>query len=170
VAINPNSYGSLSAVAALAPRYTNAGDFDSNTRPTRAQVEEFINRASSTINVALAAAGFAIPITQADAKEAVAGIVIEAVVDLCHAANSAGRFFTEQALERGVSPMRAIRGEMSAWVEEQAEGLELLGATRTRASTAGILYRDTDEDGDGVGPIFQRKGFGNRFTDWTGGA
>ncbi len=92
--------------------------------------------------------------------------MVEVVADLCHAANSTGRFFTKAALERGVSPMRAIRKELAEWVEDQADGLELLGATRTRSLTAGILCRDTDEAGDATFPIFQRDGFNNKFTDW----
>jgi hypothetical protein len=161
-----NSYGTAAQVAALAIRYTTSGAFTTTSNPTLVTVEGWIDQVSANLNVALAGAGFAIPITQPDAKAALGSVVVEAVADLCHAANSAGRFYTERALERGVSPMRVIRQEMSAWVEEQADGLELLGATRTRASTAGILSRDTDESGNDTFPIFQRDGFGNAFKDW----
>jgi hypothetical protein len=167
MAVGANSYGSVAEVQALTPRY---GVYSTTTRPTLAQVENFIDKISATLNVILAGAGFAIPIVQADAKAACAQIIVEAATDLCHAANSAGRFYTERALERGVAPMKVIRQEMAQWVEDQADGLELLGATRTRASTAGILFRDTDESGNSTAPIFQRSGFGNTFTDWDGNA
>lgn len=132
-------------------------------------MEGWIDQVSATLNVALAGAGFTIPVANADAKLALGGVVEAAVADLCHAAHSAGRFFTDAALERGVSPMRTIRTEMSAWVEDQSDGLELLGAARTRPATAGILFRDTDEGGNDTFPIFQRDGFSNTFTDWDGG-
>lgn len=164
--IGANSYGAVSGVAALTNRWTSSGSYNTTTRPTLAQVEGWIDQVSATLNVALAGAGFAIPITNADAKMALAAVVEAAVADLCHAANSSGRFFTNAALERGVSPIRVIRNEMSAWVEEQADGLEMLGATRTRSSMAAILYRDSDERGNDTFPIFQRDGFSNSFTDW----
>jgi hypothetical protein len=166
MAVGSNSYGSAAQVAALTRRYTTNGVYDGTTNPTLTTVEGWIDSASATINVGLAAAGFTIPITQADAKAAIAQVVVEAVADLCHYANSSGRFYTERALERGIAPMKVLRQEMAGWVEEQADGLELLGAGRARASTAGILYRDSDQGGSATSPIFQRDGFGNRFEDW----
>jgi hypothetical protein len=163
MSINANSYGTVESVAALTKRFTSSGIYTTSTNPSISTVESWINQLSSTLNVSLAGAGFKIPITQSDAREACSAMIVEAVADLCLAANSSGRFFTDRALERGVSPMRAIRNEMASWVEEQAEGFELLGATRTRSSSAGILYRDADESGDAISPIFQREGFGNHF-------
>jgi hypothetical protein len=161
-----NSYGSVVEVAALAPRYTAAGTFSASTRPTLAQVEKWIDNASATLNVMLAGAGFAVPITDADAAAACGQIVVEVVTDLCHAANSAGRFYTERALERGVSPMKVLRQDMADWVENNAAGLENLGATRTTSLLGGLLYRDTDNSGNPTSPIFQREGFGNVFEDF----
>lgn len=170
MAVGANSYGTADNVAAITLRYTAGGLYNQyGTNPKLSTVESWIDQISATLNVALAAAGFRIPITQADAVLALTGVVVPAVADLCHAANSAGRFFTDRALERGVSPMVTIRKELSAWVEEQADGLELLGATRTRPTTAGVLYRDQDEGGNDTFPIFQRDGFENTFTDWDGG-
>ncbi|RMD64627.1 hypothetical protein D6833_04145 [Candidatus Parcubacteria bacterium] len=165
MAIGANSYGSVEEVAALVPRYTSNGSFTSSTRPTLTQVEQFIDRISGVLNVMLAAEGFAIPITQADAKLACDEIVVSAVVDLCHAANSAGRFYTDREL-RGKSPFSVIRAELAEWVQEHAAGFERIGATRSTSLAEQIAYRDVDDAGDDVFPIFQRKGFGNQFTDW----
>lgn len=169
MAIGANSYGSVAEVQALTGRYLIAGAYTTASRPTLAQVENFIDKASATLNVMLAREGFAIPITQTDAKAACGQIVVEVAVDLCHAANSTGRFFTDRALERGVSPMQTLRAEMGAWVEENAAGLELLGATRTYSALDGIAFRDSDNSGDATAPIFQREAFGNVFTDWDNG-
>ena len=164
--LNANSYGTVAEVQALTGRYLASGAYTTGTRPTLAQVETFIDNASATLNVMLAKAGFAIPITQATAKAACGEIVVEVVVDMCHAANSTGRFFTQKALDRGIAPMKALRQEMAEWVEMQAPGLEQLGATRTYSLLDGIGFRDTDEAGDETFPIFQRKGFGATWTDW----
>ena len=150
----------------MTSRYLSSGAYSASTRPNLEQVEKFIDNASATLNVMLAKAGFAIPITDADAKAACGQIVVEVAVDLCHAANSTGRFFTERALERGVSPMKALRQDMAEWVEANAAGLELLGATRTYSALSGIAYRDSDNSGDATAPIFQRDAFGNTFTEW----
>lgn len=166
MAIGANSYGSVAEVAALTARYLSGGTYTTTTRPTLAQVEKFIDNASATLNVMLANVGFSIPITQTDAKAACNEIVIEVVADLCHAANSTGRFFTDRALERGMNPMKAIREDIAAWVEMQAPGLEALGATRSSSLLNGIAFRDTDESGAETFPIFQRSGFSNTFTDW----
>lgn len=158
-----NSYGTAAEVAAYTKRYTSAGAYGAGTRPTLTEVEGWIDSVSATMNTALAGAGFSIPITQTDAKAAIAAFVVEAVVDLCHAANSAGRFFTDQALARGITPMRAIRSEMKAWVDENAAGLEALGATRTledqraNALTAGYLTIDIAEHEDGTSTVGRYK-------------
>ena len=164
--IGASSYGTVAEVQALTGRYLISGAYTTASRPTLAQVEKWIDNASATLNVMLANAGFAIPITDADAAAACGQIVVEVVVDLCHAANSTGRFYTDKALSRGESPMRVLRQDMADWVEAMAAGLALLGATRTYSTLEGIAFRDTDNSGNATSPIFQREAFGNVFTDW----
>ena len=159
--IGINSYSSVADVEALVRRFTNNGSFDTTTVPTLAQVERFIDVVSGTLNMALSGEGFAIPVTQADAKAALDAVVSEAVSDLVQAANSTGRFFTDKAIERGVSPMRSVRREMSEWIESQISGFAALGVSRSGCTTSGILSKDSDDDGNEVSPLFTRKGFGN---------
>lgn len=161
-----NSYGTAAKVAALTRRYTTAGSYDTTTNPTLATVETWIDQVSGTVNVALAKNGFVIPVTQADAVLAIETVVIEAVADLAHAANSAGRFFTDRALERGVSPMRSIRTEIMEWAQDMTAGLAAMGAARNTPDAGQVAFRDTDNSGDSIFPIFQRDGFGNDFKDW----
>lgn len=163
--VQPNSYGTAAKVALLARVYTTGGVFDATTNPPLAAVEGWIDQVSAMLNTALAGKGFAIPITQADAVLALETVVIPAVVDLCHAANSAGRFFTDRAIQNGVSPMRAIRNEMLAWADENSAGLERLTNQRSQTLAGGIAFRETDNAGREIAPIFQRSGFGNSFTD-----
>lgn len=166
MAISPRSYGTVAEVAALTNRYTNVGVYDASTNPTETTVENLINSVSATANTVLARAGFVIPVTQEDAKLEIAAKVVEGVVDLCHAANSSGRFFTEKALERGVSPLRVIHFEMQHWAEDMAAGFAALGAARATPDAGQVAYRETDNSGDVVPPLFQREGFSNRSQDW----
>jgi hypothetical protein len=162
-----NSYGSAADVAALTSLYTINGSYTTATIPTLANVEGWIDQVSATMNSALAAQGFVVPVTQADAVLAIKSFVVEAVTDLAHAANSAGRYYTDAALQRGDSPMAGVRRGIMAWVEMFAAGLGELGAARTGDTSMGdIGFRDTDNSGNATAPIFQRSAFGNTFEDW----
>jgi hypothetical protein len=160
MAVGANSYGTAAQVAAFTRRYTNAGTYDVSTNPTLAQVETWINQISGTINVLLAEKGFAVPVTQADAKLSLESLVVTSVSDLCHSANGAGRFFTDRALERGVSPNSVISREIAAWIDEHTAGLEAIGVARSTANSGKIGYRDGDENGSEVSPLFGRNSFG----------
>lgn len=158
--VGANSYGSAEEVAALTRRFTANGSFTTSTIPTLAQVESFLDTMSAWLNVCLARNGFKIPVTQADVKKVLAGMAVEATGDLVNVANSAGRFFTEKALERGLDPLKTLRRELSSAIDDQASGLEALGAERIEGKLGSIAFRDSDEDGNEVQPLFQRKGFG----------
>jgi hypothetical protein len=152
-----NSYGTAADVAALSYVWTAAGSFDENTRPTITEVESFINQISSLVNSALAGEGFVIPITQSDAVLSCVSIVAQIVSDMVAAANSTGRFFTEKSLKSGLSNMQQIRKEIAEWAEDQATGLEALGAERSGSLLGDIATRDSDADGNVSDPIFDRE-------------
>jgi hypothetical protein len=155
-----NSYGTAAMVAGLSKRYTASGTYTAQTNPTSTQVEAWIDQVSGTVNVLLAEQGFGVPVTQADAKLAIEAIVVEAVTDLAHAANSAGRFFTDRALASGKAPMAVIRMEMAEWIQAHAQGFEAIGAGRNTGNAGGIGYRDGDDNGNEVDPLFGRNAFG----------
>jgi len=52
------------------------------------------------------------------------------------------------------------------WIEMMAVGFERMGAERSYDFAESIAYRSTDESGDDIFPIRQRKEFGNVFDDW----
>jgi hypothetical protein len=134
VTISARSYGSTADVAARVPgAYTDATTklFTTATNPTLTTVETYIDEISAIANVALADARFAIPVTQADAKKAIGSMVNDIAADMASASNSAGRFFTDRALNGGLSMMAQIRKDVREWVEANAQGLENLGAERS---------------------------------------
>lgn len=167
MSIGANSYGSVVEVAALTPLYaTSSGTYSASTRPTLTQVEKFLDRVSAIVNVLLAEAGFAIPVSDADAKLALDEFVVARAVELCHAANGAGPYAPGSEEMRAGSPFRAIVKDAAAFITEHADGLEALGATRSRHLTFGLTCRTTDDAGDDIHPIFQRKMMGNVVEDW----
>ena len=157
-------YGSVAEVAVLVKKYTTAGSFDDDSHPTATQVEGFINKVCGLVNVLLTELGFTVPISQADAKLALDLFVVEEAAALCEAANSAGRFFSEQGRETGA--FKAIQEDIEAFIEAHAVGFERLGATRGRSVTYGLDYWDTDDAGDDIEPIFSRKMMDLEIIDW----
>jgi hypothetical protein len=154
------SYGSAEGVASLCRRYTNAGAFDITTNPSLSAVTGWLAQVSSMLNVALATAGFVTPITDADVTPALDGVVNSLVADLASTANSAGRFYSDRALENGVSPIKAINADVRAWVDANAAGLVAMGANRTTSDAGQIAYRETDETGETPDHLFTRDNFG----------
>lgn len=159
MSVSARSYGAVTDVAALTPRFTNNGAYDTTTRPLHAQVESWIDRVSSTLNILLAEAGFQIPVTQADCALTLALFVATEVADLANYANSAGRFFQNQNYVTG--PWQAIQKEAADFIAKHAEGFEKLGATRAAAGLNGLDVRTTDDSGANIEPWFARKQFGS---------
>jgi hypothetical protein len=77
--------------------------------------------------MALRGAGFSTPVVQADAARAIDLLVTSVVADLCHAANSSGRLFTEKVVARGLSPMILVNQQIGNWVKEWTTALKQLG-------------------------------------------
>lgn len=130
MAIGTNSYGSIAAIQGLVKKYTTEGSFDGSSHPTLTQVEGYVDRVSGILNVMLAQQGFTIPVSQASAKLALDEFVDEEAASLCEAANSSGRFFGEES--RALGPWTMITEDAEAFVMRHAQGLEDLGAARSR--------------------------------------
>lgn len=166
MAVGDNSYGSIGEIEALIGRYTDEGALTAATRPARAQVERFIDRVSAIVNVALAQAGFAVPVSQEDAVSALADFVVDQAVQLCYAANGAGPYAPGAKQLRGRRPRAAILQEAFDFVADFASGLQALGATRTRMLTNGLDCRTQDESGQDLVPFFHREMIDHEIDDW----
>jgi len=130
-------YGSAEGVAAFARSWTDNGEFldpdvyIEGTNPTLTQVETWLEAVSVMVDLALGSEGFTVPVTQESAIKALHQIVNTLVADLCHAANSSGRFFTERVLESGKSSMAIINADILAWVKAHTDGLIAMGVPHT---------------------------------------
>src|SRR6478752_1377074 len=168
MAIDSDSYGSADGVAAYVRGLTAAASFSTTTAPTLAQVESWINEVSAIANTGAKAVGFAVPITQAVAVKSLRGLINQYVAQLAELSRGQGRFSSEKLQNSSLSPLGIIRKELLDFISMNADGWEALGASRASSERNEIGFRDTDEVGDPTAPIFQRKGFGNSFEDWTG--
>lgn len=160
MAVGDNSYGTVAEVQALCPRVT----FGETSIPTSTQVEQFIDRVSAIINVLLAREGFAIPVTQADCLLALDEFVVQEAVDLVDAVLRMGRFFSDKVGAR--SKAELIRKDARDFIEDNSLGFELLGATRSYNITAGLDFNATDDAGNLIEPIFDRKMMHQSIIDW----
>jgi len=129
-----SQYGTPESVAGMAKLYTDNGDWkDPNptydlpgTNPTLSQVNEWLVNISAQFDVALGNHWFVFPIDPVRSPtvyKAVSQYIASLVADLCHFANSSGRFFTDRLVERGVTPMAAILTDLSNWIDLNSGGL-----------------------------------------------
>lgn len=140
-------YGTAIEVSALAKMWTNDGQWLDYvgptpgpevlaTNPSLTQVNTWLDNVSSMVDIALEGAGFITPVVLPAALAAINMLVDSIVADLCHAANSSGRFFTERIVERGLSPMVIVNQQIRNWVAEWKDGLTQMGVPRVAVSTA----------------------------------
>lgn len=162
------SYGTAAGVSVRCGQYVDAvlNTFTTSTHPTLAQVETFINQVSGLMNTALSKAGFTVPVTQADAVQAITGIVEEYAADLVLATGMQGRFYSESFQRSGKSRITVMADEINAWAEAAAPGLAELGVPQGDTNVYAIGYREHDDAGEDVIPLFQRKAFGEATKDW----
>lgn len=131
-------YGTQEEVAAMAKIYTRGGNWvnpvpaappipaDKGTNPSLLQVNTWLANISAQMNLALGQANFIIPFdndVSPNAYKAISQYVVSLVADLCHYANSSGRFYSDKLVERGISPMQAILKDMIAWIGINERGL-----------------------------------------------
>jgi hypothetical protein len=177
VAIGANSYGATTDIGGLVPKWSGAGStFSTSTRPTLAQVELYCNQISSLLNAMLAEAGFTIPVTQADAKLALDFFVDQEVAAIAEGINGSGRFGPTNKSANAKGRFALLVADAEDFIKSNMAGFERLGAARSYSATAGLAFRDTDNRGKDVHPMFSREqykhqggaggGPSNDFIDW----
>lgn len=125
-------YGSAAGVASLTTMWTDAGSFTTTTQPTLAAVTGWLTEISNLVDLALEQQWFETPIgaSLTAARSALGAVVNAWVADMVHNANGSGRFATERAIERGISPMMTIRREITQWAKDNADGLVGMGLSQ----------------------------------------
>jgi len=165
------AYGSVNGVAEIAQRYaTRTGTFDDTTRPVVTTVVTMLEQVSSMVDIVMAANGFVIPITTTAVKNALDLWVNSEVAALVEGINGNGRFGPSTKARGGQGSYRSrmdiITEDLENFVSRNVLGFERAGATRQYGITGEIGYRDTDEAGDPIFPLRQRKEFGSIWQDW----
>src|SRR5262245_48317756 len=133
--VGPNSYGTAAGVASYVPRYANnSATFDNTiTRPKLTDVENFINQISSLVNSMLSSNGFHIPISQSDVKSAITIFIEQEVAAIAEGINGSGRF-GPTTKSPGQSRFGIIMDDIEAFITQNADGFENMGAVRDQPS------------------------------------
>lgn len=165
MSIGANSYGDTTSVAHLVPMHTDNTTklFTTSTRPTLARVESLIDQVSGMVNMFLAENGFTIPVAQADAVLSLSLFVNEEVAGLVEGINGSGRFGPTSKQPGG--RFGILYSDVQTFIESVANGFVALGVPRPRSITAGLGYRDTDEAGNDIFPLFTRTDYGFDFVN-----
>jgi len=124
------SYGTAAGVGALSALWSDAGTFTASTRPTLTVVNGWLDDVSALVDTALSDQGFTVPVTIASVVKEIDLLVEGIVKDLCDYSHGAGRFFSERALEAGLSPFMTIDKEVHAWVNRKSVGFENQGVPK----------------------------------------
>lgn len=142
MAIRDDSYSSVGEVLAVVRRTLDgAATFDTITRPTRTEVEKFIDRASGTLNICLQGAGFSTPISNSTAKLALDDWVTAKAamwVELTQAGDGLSGFGPNNRAEY----IASLMGEALELCENPIfiEGLKEAGVTVSRDSSEGLTF------------------------------
>jgi len=169
LAVDTNSYGTPAGVAVWVPKFTNkAGTFDDTTNPTLPQLIAWIDQVSSLINAQLATDGFTIPVSEPTVVPMLTAFVEQEVGAMVEGVNGSGRLGPRALRQRGGGTARweMLNADVMAFLSSVKVGLEQQGAERTRDFTSGLGFREFDESGDTVEPLFQREGFGETYKKW----
>jgi len=124
------SYGTAAGVGALSALWSDSGTFTASTRPTLTVVNGWLDDVSALVDTALSDQGFTVPITVAGVIKELDLLVEGIVKDLCDYSHGAGRFFSERAIDAGLSPFMTIDKEVHAWVNRKSVGFENQGVPK----------------------------------------
>lgn len=164
--LDSNSYGSATGVAAYVRRLANTSStFDTNTRPTLAEVEAFLDQCSDVLNGWLSRAGYVIPVTQGDAVNVLTRFANLGAAGHAELSQRPGGYDAEDE-NRRENKFLDMFMQAEAYIESGALGA--LGAATVSndlpSPLDGLRVGGVTSSGQRLRPIFKRRGFGNNPT------
>lgn len=166
MAIRDDSYGSVAEVQAYTAHLLDGESaFNSTTRPTSTQVEKFIDRASSYVNLALETHGFTSPLTNSTAVLMMDDWVVNKATEFVELTQRGAGYSGEEGSRTGA--FANLAGEASRFVKENELGLKRIGATVGHRKSEGLAFtglddqdeRDDPDNADLEQPMFRRGQF-----------
>lgn len=166
--LRADSYSSKTSVLALTRHLLNGQlTFNSTTSPTATELDDFINRASACLNLALAGGGLHTPITNSTGKLLCDDWVTIKAAEYAELTQR-GVGYSEQEGSR-VAYMAGMYGKATEFVAESLPGLLAIGVTRGSSKGSALLFtgqvaqedRPDPDDDTLAQPLFVNRQFDN---------
>lgn len=159
-------YSSIGEVVAFT-RHLLIGEttFNSTTRPPASDVRRMLARASAALNVALAAAGFTIPLSEENSRDLCADWVTQRTAEYVELTQR-GVGYSDGEGSRATY-FRNLSKSATEFVKENALGFKRLGAAVTSSLSSGLAFTGLTAQADRADPddetleqpLFQRRQF-----------
>lgn len=165
--LDASSYGSVAGVAVYVRRLLDTGSFTTDSRPSVAEVEAFLNEQSAILNGWIAEAGYAVPVTNATAVRALgryANLGAAGLVELTQAAAGYGGDGEDTRENRFLAEF----AKAETWIKGGALAALGEGQTTPGIGLAGFSVGGRTATGAHLKPIFRRTSFGNDPTAEAG--
>ena len=171
--LRADSYGSVNEVQAFTQHLLSGQEsYNQHTRPTLAQVEKFIDRASGILNLALASNGATTPVTNSTAKLAMDDWVVARSVEYVELTQR-GVGYAEPEGSRVVG-FRNLHASANKFVEDMLVGLKEIGVTIGKPLSEGLSFTGLDavseradpDDTSLAQPLF-RRGLFDSASPWS---
>lgn len=158
-----SDYGSETNVAAYVQHMTNAGVFDATTKPPLATVTILLNEICAQLNGWLAANGYVVPVTNANAKLVLDRYANLGTAGLCELTMRSSGYSKDDQNKRE-NKFLAEFYLAEAYIASGA--LSNLGAATIvlPGGLSGLRVGGVTKSGQRLRPIFKRRGFGNNPT------
>ena len=151
MALLDDSYGSVAEVQAFTTYLLDSESaFNSTTQPTITQIEKFIDRASSYVNIALNTHGLTTPVTNTTAKLMLDDWVVGKATMFTELTQR-GAGFNEEEGSR-TSSFKTISSEAMEFVEDNALGFKRLGVPVGHAMSDGLAFTALDDQDERADP------------------
>ena len=167
MALRDDSYGSVAEVLSFTPHLLDGQTtFNSTTVPTLTQVEKYIDRVSSYVNIALQNSGFTTPVDNTTAKLVLDDWAVTKAAEYTEL-SLRGAGYSEEEGSRTATFNRIGKAAMK-FVADNALGFKRIGVGVSHKTSEGLAFTgidDQDERSDPTDsaleqPMFTRNKFG----------
>lgn len=151
MALRADSYGTVAEVLAFTAHLLDGESaFNSTTTPTDSQIEKFIDRTSSYVNIALNTHGFTTPITNTTAVLMMDDWVVNKAAMYTELTQRGAGFNDEEGSR--TSSFKNLSNSALKFVEDNSLGLKRLGVTVGHKLSDGLAFTALDDQDERADP------------------
>ena len=152
MALRDDSYGTVAEVLAFTTHLLDGkgATFNSTTQPPLTQVEKFIDRSSSYVNIALNTHGFTTPVTNSTAVLMLDDWVVGQAAMFTELTKRGAGFNDDEGSR--TSSFKSLGAAAMKFVDDNALGLKRLGVTVGHSLSDGLAFTALDDQDERADP------------------